>query len=99
MPNPVSPQMKINGATNPVGVFAAKARLSELLDRVEKGEVIVITRHGVPVAKLGPVEDQIDAEQVQKAIDGILTLRSEFLKTGPGSTLDEIRSSIQKGRR
>jgi antitoxin (DNA-binding transcriptional repressor) of toxin-antitoxin stability system len=35
-----------------VGTFEAKTKLSELLDRVERGEEFVITRHGKPVAKL-----------------------------------------------
>ena len=34
----------------------AKTRLSELVDRVEKGEEIVITRHGRPVARLSALE-------------------------------------------
>ena len=38
-----------------VGAFAAKTHLSQLLDRVEKGETIIITRHGKPVAELTPV--------------------------------------------
>ena len=32
----------------------AKARFSELLDQVEQGETIVITRHGKPVARIVP---------------------------------------------
>ena len=32
----------------------AKARLSELLDKVETGEEVVITRRGAPVAQLSP---------------------------------------------
>ncbi|MCB1489801.1 MAG: type II toxin-antitoxin system Phd/YefM family antitoxin [Bauldia sp.] len=35
-----------------VGAFEAKTKLSELLDRVEKGEEIIITRRGKPVARL-----------------------------------------------
>ena len=35
-----------------VGAFEAKTKLSELLDRVENGEEIVITRRGKPVARL-----------------------------------------------
>ncbi len=35
-----------------VGLFEAKTRLSELLDRVEHGQVYVITRRGRPVAEL-----------------------------------------------
>ena len=38
-----------------VGVYDAKNKLSELLDRVEAGEVITVTRHGRRVALLTPV--------------------------------------------
>ncbi len=37
-----------------VGAFEAKNKLSALLDRVEQGEEIIITRHGRPVARLVP---------------------------------------------
>ncbi len=51
-----------------VGAFEAKNKLSALLDRVEKGEEIVITRHGRPVARLVPSTDGIDRAQVQAAL-------------------------------
>jgi len=35
-----------------VNVAHAKAHLSELLDRVEAGEEVIITRHGKPVAQM-----------------------------------------------
>ena len=35
-----------------VNVYAAKTHLSRLLDRAARGEEVVITRHGKPVAKL-----------------------------------------------
>ncbi len=38
-----------------VSVAATKAHLSKLLDRVEKGEEIMVTRRGKPVARLSPV--------------------------------------------
>jgi prevent-host-death family protein len=38
-----------------VTLVEAKARLSRLLDKVEGGEEVVITRHGRPVARLSPV--------------------------------------------
>ena len=41
--------------TYTVGSFEAKKHLSELLDRVEGGEHITITKHGRPVARLVPV--------------------------------------------
>jgi len=38
-----------------VGIYEAKNKLSELLDRVEEGEIIALTRHGKQVALLTPV--------------------------------------------
>ena len=38
-----------------IDLAQAKARLSELLDKAEAGEEVVITRHGRPVAHLSPV--------------------------------------------
>jgi antitoxin (DNA-binding transcriptional repressor) of toxin-antitoxin stability system len=38
-----------------VNLAQAKARLSELLDKVEAGEAVVITRHGRPIANLSRV--------------------------------------------
>ena len=49
-----------------VGAFEAKNKLSALLDRVEQGEEIIITRHGRPVARLVP--SGIDRSQVQAAL-------------------------------
>lgn len=40
------------GLTNSVSVAEAKSHLSEILDRVEAGEEVVITRRGKPVARL-----------------------------------------------
>lgn len=41
-----------------VGIREAKAHLSKLLRQVAAGEEIVITRDGVPVARLVPVEER-----------------------------------------
>jgi len=38
-----------------VGAFEAKTQLSALLDEVEKGVVVRITRHGTPIAELRPL--------------------------------------------
>lgn len=51
-----------------VGAFEAKNSLSSLLDRVEQGEEIVITRHGRPVAKLIPTNGGVDRSQAQAAL-------------------------------
>jgi prevent-host-death family protein len=38
-----------------VGLFEAKAHLSELVARAEKGDEVIITRHNKPVARIVPV--------------------------------------------
>lgn len=43
-----------------VSVYEAKTRLSALLDLAQKGEEVIITRHGRPVARLGPIEVRRD---------------------------------------
>jgi prevent-host-death family protein len=54
-----------------VGMFEAKNRLSELVtDFVEKGEPVLLTRNGRPVAQIVPVKDRTDA---QEAMDWILS--------------------------
>lgn len=92
------PAMKTRSASTSVGAFDAKTKLSELLDRVEDGEVIVITRHGSPIATLQPYDEAVDAKKAQQAIDGLLELRTEVLKGGPGLSLADIRSAIEAGR-
>jgi prevent-host-death family protein len=52
-----------------IPVATAKAHLSELLDRVEKGEDIVITRHGKPVARLtaeAPKKKPLDIKALEQ---------------------------------
>ena len=51
-----------------VGAFEAKNTLGSLLDRVEEGEEIVITRHGRPVARLAPCVPAIDLDAARAAL-------------------------------
>jgi prevent-host-death family protein len=76
-----------------VGAFAAKAQFSALLDRVARGEEVVITKHGRPVAKLVPARAH-DRERVAGAIRRIKELSI-------GSRLDglSIRELRDEGRR
>ena len=46
--------------TEVVNIHAAKTHLSKLLERVERGETIVIARAGKPVAELVPVKPRVD---------------------------------------
>jgi len=53
-----------------VGTFEAKTHFSSLIDKVESGEEILITKHGHPVAKLIPASN-ISKENVKQAIQQI----------------------------
>jgi prevent-host-death family protein len=78
-----------------VGAFDAKTNLSQLLDRVEKGETVVITRHGVPVARLSPYESGIDREMVRKTIQELKKF-AKGRRLPPGETIKDL---INEGRR
>lgn len=56
-----------------IGAFEAKNKLGMLLDRVECGEEIIITRHGKPVARLVPNATRIDKAQARAALGRIRT--------------------------
>ena len=45
-----------------IGAYEAKTHLPRLLDEVERGKAVVITRHGRPVARLVPVGPFADPE-------------------------------------
>jgi prevent-host-death family protein len=77
-----------------VGAYQAKTHLAELLDRVERGERITITRHGRPVAELVPPAGGLDVT-VDEAIEGLRSFRSSH-PLGEGLT---IRDLITEGRR
>jgi prevent-host-death family protein len=80
-----------------VGSFEAKTKLAELLDKVEAGETITITRRGIAVAQLVPVK-AVDEKARQRAlIDEIKRKRAGWDKGAkPGSTIPEL---IKAGRR
>ncbi len=80
--------------SNTVGAYQAKTHLSELLEKVEAGEEIIITKHGAPVAKLVPMKKEASAEQRAAAIRRIQ-------KLGSGLSLGglKIKDLINEGRR
>jgi prevent-host-death family protein len=79
-----------------VGAYEAKTHLPQLLDRVEGGETITITRHGKPVARLVPAES-VKQTDVRAAVEEMKRFQKEHGPTlGPGLT---IRDLIQEGRR
>ena len=72
----------------------AKAHLPQLLDEVEHGETIIITRHGRAIARLVP-EAARRQEEIDKAIEDIKALRQ---RTGR-VTLEELLSSRHEGHK
>ena len=80
--------------TSKVGAYHAKTHLAQLLDRVERGERITITRHGRPVAELVP-PDGAPQMTVDEAIAGLLEVRSRS-NLGPDLTIKQL---INEGRR
>jgi prevent-host-death family protein len=77
-----------------IAAFEAETHLGELLDKVERGECVTITRCGKPVAQLvpaaAPAPDRDRAEVIR-----------DLLAFGKGRKLDgsSIREMIDEGRR
>jgi prevent-host-death family protein len=69
-----------------VSVHAAKTHLSRLLARVEAGEVIVIARGKIPVAKLVPIGTK--GKREFGAMRGKLSIGPEFFDPLPDDELD-----------
>jgi antitoxin (DNA-binding transcriptional repressor) of toxin-antitoxin stability system len=77
-----------------IGAFEAKNTLSALLDRVEQGEEVVITRRGRPVAKPVRADAGFDRERARAAAAGMREMRK-------GVTLGgiSVRELIDEGRK
>ena len=78
-----------------VGAFHAKTQLSQLLDEVEKGETVTITRHGRPVAVLAPVAPAQRKKTGEEWLAEVKQLRKGITLGGTVT----IRQLIDEGRR
>lgn len=72
----------------------AKTHLPQLLDAVERGETIVITRHGRAIARLVP-EVEGRAAEVRRAMERI----EAFRQTMPRLTVEDILSARHEGHK
>lgn len=79
-----------------IGAFEAKNTLGALLDRVQHGEEIVITRHGKPVARLAPYAGGISPLEAQAAAERIRA-RAATLQPG-GFRWDDLKVDRDAGR-
>ena len=77
-----------------VGVFEAKNRLTALLDEVENGGEVIITRRGKPIARLAPVDGSHNRAKARAAAEGLRT-------ASRGVTLGglSLKDLISEGRR
>jgi prevent-host-death family protein len=80
-----------------VGAFEAKNTLGSLLDRVEKGEEVRITRHGKKVARLIPDVQEHSVADALAALEEITALAKEA-KAGPFDW-EEWKAYRDEGRR
>lgn len=77
-----------------IGAFEAKNKFGTLLDWVEKGEEIVITRRGKAVARLVPGASGFDREKAAQAVADILARRVGVVLGGV-----KIKDLVNEGRR
>lgn len=80
--------------SNIVGAYEAKTHLSELLEKVEAGEEIVITRHGAPIARLVPVRKEASVQERLAAVQRIQKLSSGLSLRGL-----KVKDLIREGRK
>jgi prevent-host-death family protein len=71
-----------------------KAKLAELLDEVERGQTLVVTRHGKSIARIVP-DEEAASEQSREAMQRILKAR----KTAFRVTAEELLRWRDEGRR
>jgi len=72
----------------------AKTKFLQLLDDVERGDTLIITRHGKPIARLVP-ETELRKAEILEAIEGIRALRPRFGQI----TVKELLSARDEGRK
>jgi prevent-host-death family protein len=80
-----------------ISLFDAKNRLSALVDQVEEGHELTITRRGKPVARLVPVS--APAGQGAEAAVRLLRLRQGIAGRSEVFTWDELKTYRDIGRR
>lgn len=76
----------------------AKTHLPRLLDDVERGETILITRHGRPIARLVPETGRRRAE-IAAAVEGLRDLRARLAREGRVFGPEDIKAFRDEGRR
>lgn len=80
-----------------VGAFQAKNQLSKLLDQVERGQIVYITRRGKRVAMLTSVPEGGGANDATEPED--LLARFRAFRSSAQRGKESLRSLVEEGRR
>jgi prevent-host-death family protein len=81
-----------------VSAFEAKTHFGKLLDRVARGEEIVITRHDKAVARLVP-EGAQRVDEVRAAVAGLRDLQQRIRRRSKAKLTErQVRSALEEGR-
>ena len=83
--------------THSMGAFDAKTHFSQVLDRVEHGETIAITRHGHTIAKIVPVEPDNPREKAVAALERMKARRSQLAGTSVHDIIDMAHEGHRHG--
>lgn len=78
-----------------VNMHEAKAHLSKLIRRVLTGEEVIITRSGVPVARLGPIDRQARSPRTPGSAKGLVQISEDFDAPLP----DDLLQAFEGGSR
>ena len=83
----------------PIAEF--KDHLSELVAAVERGEEVVITRHGKPAVRLLPAEEPMEERRrrAREALERMAEQRERMRAEGRTVTIEEIIAWKNEGRR
>ena len=79
-----------------VNIFEVKAKLSEYLDRVARGEQIIICRHNKPIAELRPIAAALTEPRTIGPIPGrpAFSLSPSFFEPLPADGIEQWEGGV-----
>ena len=82
-------------------IARAKARFAEAVRRAERGETVVLTRHGRPVARLGPMAREADGVddargEIREPADRYEAARPDAAVAPPPAALESRREALER---
>lgn len=80
--------------TSSMGAFEVKTHFAKVLDRVEHGETITVTRHGKAVARIVPDEEAV-RDQARDAFNKLRRMRGVLKNT----SIEQVVADVHDGHR